>query len=38
MPREQSLRKTERLRTGEQQFLGLLHFLLSLEFGFSHGK
>ena len=38
MPGEQAFDEAKRLRTGEQQFLGLLHFLLSLEFCFSHGK
>ena len=38
MPGEQSLGKPERLRAGEEQLLGLLHFLLSLDFGFGHGK
>ena len=39
MPLEKTFNKTESLRAGEQQFLGLLHFFLSLEFGFGrHGK
>ena len=36
MTLEQAFDETKRLRAGEQQFLGLLHFLLSLEFSFSH--
>ena len=36
MTGEQAFNETKRLWTGEQQFLGLLHFLLSLDFGFSH--
>src|SRR5262249_19566589 len=36
MPLEKSLRKSERLRAGEQQFLGLLHFLLALGIDFIH--
>src|SRR5437763_1038721 len=35
MPLKKSFNKAKRLRTGEQQFLGLLHFLLPLNLSFS---